>query len=162
MNAISTGRRASIRFARPSWTTAGALTNTIDTMRISRELLEKIVAHAREEAPNECCGMVACADGSAVEVYPTSNAEASPFRFMIDPREQLRVHNEIETRGLELGAIYHSHTRTEPRPSQTDVIFSRGWPGVVWIIVGLSNGEPEVRAFTIQDASVSEVKLIVE
>jgi [CysO sulfur-carrier protein]-S-L-cysteine hydrolase len=130
-------------------------------MRIAAELHEQIVEHAKNEAPNECCGMVGCKDGGAVKVYPATNSEASPLRFMIEPREQLRIHTEIEDAGLELGAIYHSHTRTEPRPSQTDINFGKGWPGVVWIIIGLAGSEIDVRAFTINDGAVSDAELVV-
>ena len=130
-------------------------------MRIERGQYEEIVAHARAEAPNECCGMVASRNGDAVKVYRATNAEASPFRFVIDAREQLEIHNEIEAAELDLGAIYHSHTRTDPEPSQTDINFSKAWPGVLWIIVGLAGGEPEVRTWRIDDGKVSEAELVV-
>ena len=131
-------------------------------MRITRELCEQMVAHAREEAPNECCGMVGSSDGQAVAVYRAVNAEASPLRFRIDPEEQLELHNRIEDAGLELGAIYHSHTRTEPRPSQTDINFAKMWPGVLWIIVGLVGGQPDVQTWRIDDGRVSDAELVVE
>ncbi|MBV9684660.1 MAG: M67 family metallopeptidase [Solirubrobacterales bacterium] len=131
-------------------------------MRIGRELYEEMVAHAREEAPNECVGMVGSADGHAVVVYRAANAEASPLRFRIDPEEQLELHNRIEEAGLELGAIYHSHTRTEPRPSQTDINFARLWPGVLWIIVGLDGEQAEVRTWRIDDGQVSGAELVME
>src|SRR5437879_1558107 len=108
-------------------------------MRISTELYHEMVAHARDEAPNECCGLVASDDGDAVKVYRATNIHASPLRFEIDPKEALRLTNEIEGTGLDMGAIYHSHTRSEPEPSQTDIIFAEGWPGVLWIIVGLAS-----------------------
>jgi [CysO sulfur-carrier protein]-S-L-cysteine hydrolase len=130
-------------------------------VRISREFYDQMVQHAREEAPNECCGILATRDGEALRVYRTTNVQASPFRFEIDGREQIKIHNEIEAAGHELGAIYHSHTRTEPRPSQTDINFAKGWPGVVWIIVGLLGGDADVRAFTIDDGRVDDAKLIV-
>jgi [CysO sulfur-carrier protein]-S-L-cysteine hydrolase len=131
-------------------------------MRISRELLEDMVAHGLEEAPNECCGMVASRDGEAVEVHRATNVEASPLRFVIDSREQLQLLGRIEDAGLDMGAIYHSHTRTAPEPSQTDITFAQGWPGVVWIIVGLKNAEPDVRAWLINGSEVSEAELDVE
>lgn len=131
-------------------------------MKIPRTLYDQMIAHAREEAPNECCGMVGAGDGQAVEVYRAVNAEASPLRFRIDPEEQLDLHNRIEKAGLELGAIYHSHTRTEPRPSQTDINFAKLWPGVLWIIVGLANGEPDVRTWRIDDGRVADAELVVE
>jgi proteasome lid subunit RPN8/RPN11 len=131
-------------------------------MRITREMYDDMVAHAREDAPNECCGMVATRDGDVVRVYRTTNVEASPFRFVIDGAEQFRVYNEIEAAGLELGAIYHSHTRTEPRPSQTDINFSRAWPGVLWIIVGVNGDDADVRTWRIEDGQVSEAELVVD
>ncbi len=131
-------------------------------MKITQELYDQMVDHAREEAPNECCGMVGSSDGTALAVYRAANAEASPLRFRIDPLEQLDLHNRIEEAGLELGAIYHSHTRTEPRPSQTDINFAKLWPGVLWIIVGLAHGEVDVRTWRIDDGRVSDAELVVE
>ena len=131
-------------------------------MRISQELYEAMVDHAREEAPNECCGMIAARDDQVLKLYRAANMAASPLRFEIDGREQIRIHNEIEAAGLELGAIYHSHTRTEPRPSQTDITFAQGWPGVLWVIVGLTTDQPEVRTWLIQDGQVTEAELAVE
>jgi [CysO sulfur-carrier protein]-S-L-cysteine hydrolase len=131
-------------------------------MKIARDLYDEMIAHAREDAPDECCGMVGSSNGDAVAVYRAVNAEASPLRFRIDPEEQLALHNRIEDAGLELGAIYHSHTRTEPRPSQTDINFAKLWPGVLWIIVGLANGEVDVRTWRIDDGRVSDAELVVE
>lgn len=131
-------------------------------MRIAPELYDEIVAHARAEAPNECCGMIASQDGNAMKVYRTTNVAASPLRFEIDPREQFEIDNEIQAADLDLGAIYHSHTRTEPKPSQTDINFAAWWPGVLWIIVGLANGTAEVRTWQIADGKVTEAELVVE
>jgi len=135
---------------------------------ISRALLDELIAHAREEAPNECCGVIAVdADrpqaaqpARAARVYRAVNAAASPLRFEVDGRELLRAIDEIEQRGSELGAIYHSHTRTAPYPSQTDVNFAAGWPGLEWVIVGLAgDGAPEVRSYVIDGSQVREVRL---
>src|ERR1700710_1464565 len=92
-----------------------------DAMRLTAIQLEQIVEHALRDAPNECCGLVAVnAAGDATEVIPAENAAASPFRFEITGRELIRAIDRIEDRGDELGAIYHSHTRSAPFPSQTD------------------------------------------
>ena len=105
-------------------------------MRIDAALLERIVAHARRDFPNECCGMVAVRDG----------------------REIIRAQDSFEAEGAELGAIYHSHTRSDPYPSQTDVNFAAGWPGVEWLIVGVRrDGEPVVRSYRIDDGAIEEV-----
>jgi proteasome lid subunit RPN8/RPN11 len=133
-------------------------------MRLPAELLEQVVAHAGEESPNECCGVLAVELAEpvrAVRVYRATNTAASPLRFEIDGLEVLRFMEEMEGEGLELGAIYHSHTRTAPYPSQTDINFAAHWPGVEWLIVGLADGaEPEVRSYLIDDGQVSEVEIL--
>ncbi len=129
-------------------------------MRIARHLLDEIVSHATEEAPNECCGMVGSRDGEAVKVYRATNAAHSPLRYELDGAEQYRIQMEIDDSGLELGAIYHSHTRTEPYPSQTDVNLAF-YPDALYVIVGLAGDEPDVRVFSIRDRKVEEKELEV-
>ena len=132
-------------------------------MQIAPDLLQQIVDHARRDAPNECCGMVASRDGDAVSVHAAENTAASPFRFEVDGMELHRTLTGIEDAGNDLGAIYHSHTRSEPYPSQTDVNFAANWPGVEWIIVGLANGdEPVVRSYLIDDGVITEVAVAVD
>lgn len=139
-------------------------------MNIPGSLLDDLVAHAREEAPNECCGVVAVeSDASrggrparATRVHPAVNTAASPLKFEVDGKELLGLIDAIERDGHELGAIYHSHTRTAPYPSQTDINFAVNWPGVEWIIVGLAAEEPEVRCYLIEDSAVREVALQVQ
>lgn len=138
-------------------------------MLISRALLDELIAHARQEAPNECCGIVSVhADNGgggraivrAARVHRAVNTAASPLRFEVDGRELLAAIDDIEREGAELGAIYHSHTRSEPYPSQTDINFAANWPGVEWIIVGLAGRrEPEVRSYLIEAGGVREVTL---
>jgi proteasome lid subunit RPN8/RPN11 len=126
-------------------------------MRIATELLDEIVAHAQRDKPNECCGIVAARDGVAVSVHEMENTAASPMRFEVDGMELHRLMTEIEDAGGQIGAIYHSHTRSAPAPSQTDINFAAGWPGVEWLIVGLANGEVEVRSWLIDGGTVTEV-----
>ena len=137
-------------------------------MRIAAELLAEIVTHAQEIPKIECCGVVAVeAAGetdagakTATRVYRAENIHASALKFEIDPIELLRLSNAIEDEGWEIGAIYHSHVRSAPYPSQTDIGFAASWPGVEWIIVGLASGEqPDVRSYVIDGAEVSEVPL---
>jgi proteasome lid subunit RPN8/RPN11 len=131
-------------------------------MRIAPDLYEQIIAHARADAPNECCGMVAARDGRAVRVYPAANAAASPLRYEIDGGEQYRIQMEIEDAGLELGAIYHSHTRTDPYPSQTDINLAF-YPDAVYLIVGLADPEhPQLRGFSIRDGQVADAEVVIE
>ncbi|MGI8429768.1 MAG: Mov34/MPN/PAD-1 family protein [Solirubrobacteraceae bacterium] len=130
-------------------------------MRIARDLYDEMIAHARAQAPNECCGMVAARGDQAIEVHRATNAAASPLRYEIDGAEQFRIQMQIEDADLDLGAIYHSHTRSAPYPSQTDINLAF-YPDTLCVIVGLANGDPEVRAFTIRDGQVTDAELIVE
>lgn len=135
-------------------------------MKIERALLDEIVAHARRDAPNECCGLVLGRDGAATSARALENLAASPFRFDIDGRELLDVafDDDADGDGEKLTAIYHSHTRSAPYPSQTDVNFAAGWPGVEWLIVGIpkaAGAEPEVRSYLIEDGVIREVELEV-
>jgi len=137
-------------------------------MRISGSLLDELLAHAREEAPNECCGIVAVEPdrsqdgrpGRATRVHRTVNTAASPLKFEVDGKELIGLIDAIEADGHELGAIYHSHTRTAPYPSQTDINFAANWPGLEWVIVGLAGRDaPEIRSYLIDRGQVREVAL---
>jgi proteasome lid subunit RPN8/RPN11 len=131
-------------------------------MRISRALYDEMVTHAQADAPNECCGMVATRDGEAVEVHRAENAAASPLRYEIDGAEQYRIQMEIDDADLELGAIYHSHTRTAPYPSQTDINLAF-YPDAVYLIVGVADpAAPELRGYAIRNGEVTEAELVVE
>jgi proteasome lid subunit RPN8/RPN11 len=128
---------------------------------IPQKLYDEILKHARDEVPNECCGIVASSDGAAIRVFRATNAEASPVRYGLDPQEQYRIMMEIEERGWTLGAIYHSHTRSPAYPSQTDVNLAF-YPDALYLIVSLQNPErPDLRAFTIVDRKIDEVELSI-
>ena len=132
-------------------------------MRISRQLLDEVVAHAREETPNECCGMIAAADGHAVSVHRARNAARTPkLRYEMDGQDQHDIFMAIEDAGNEIGAIYHSHPRSEPVPSQTDINLAENWPDPLYLICSLADPDaPDVRAFAIRDGAVEEVELAV-
>jgi proteasome lid subunit RPN8/RPN11 len=136
-------------------------------MKISRALYEDIVSHALAEAPDECCGIVASLHGEAVAVFRARNAAASPLRYEMDSADQIAIQEEIDAQRWDYGAIYHSHTRTAPLPSQTDInmAFRPGvgalWPGSLYIIVGVAGDEPEVRAWRIESDTPEEVVLSV-
>lgn len=127
-------------------------------MKIPRQIYDEMLAHAREEAPNECCGLVGGRDGEATTYYRAINAEASPLRYNLDPTDQFRIMREIEDAGEELVAIYHSHTKSAAYPSQTDINLA-AYPGVVYLIASLADGEQPLRGFEISDGSVAELTL---
>jgi proteasome lid subunit RPN8/RPN11 len=130
-------------------------------VKIPSEMLDRMVEHARREAPNECVGVLGVRDGEARLLVEAENARHSPLAYEIAPQELLRVHDRLDEDDLEVGAIYHSHTRTEPVPSQTDINLAF-YPEALYIIVGLASGEePDVRVFRIVDGEVSQTELEV-
>jgi [CysO sulfur-carrier protein]-S-L-cysteine hydrolase len=144
-------------------------------VRIASALLDEVVAHSLSDPANEVCGVIAVAEGAtaagaanggghaqALRVHRAVNIHASPLKFEIDSKELLALVRACEGDGGELGAIYHSHVRSAPYPSQTDINFAANWPGVEWLIVGLAGGgEPEVRSYLINAGRVSEMPIEV-
>ena len=133
-------------------------------MRIARSMLDEIVAQARDEAPNECCGVVGSRNGRAVTLFKARNEKASPLAYAIDGRDLQRIYDEIDEDGLDVGIIYHSHTRSDPEPSQTDInLASPFFPDVVYVIVGVKDpARDDIRAWRIQEGTVSAAELEVE
>lgn len=131
-------------------------------MRFTQSQIDELVQHARDDVPDECCGIVSSKDGVAQEVIRAQNAAASPLRYEFDSKELLQIYTRIDDADLDVGAIYHSHTRSAAKPSQTDINLAT-WPDALYIIVSLEDpGAPDVRAFRIVDRQVSEVPLTIE
>ena len=133
-------------------------------MRIARSMLDEIVAQARAEAPDECCGIVGSRDGRAVRLFKARNARASPLSYDIDGRDLQRIYDAIDEDDLQVGIIYHSHTRSDPVPSQTDInLASPFLPDAVYLIVGVKDAErDDLRAWFIRDGQYSEAALEVD
>ena len=131
-------------------------------MRISQALVDEMVAHAREDLPNECCGMVAGLDGEATEVIRVENAAASPLRYEMDPKAQYEAWKSIEDDGRELLAIYHSHTKSAAYPSQTDVNQAVAWPDQVYVIVSLADADaPDVKGYWLKDLKIADAEITI-
>jgi proteasome lid subunit RPN8/RPN11 len=86
----------------------------------------------------------------------------------MDPMEQYRLQEQIEQAGLDLGAIYHSHTRSDPVPSETDINLAKlgdtdlpAFPGTLYLIVGVKGPEPDLRLWSIVGNTVEQVELTV-
>ena len=126
-------------------------------------MLDRIVAQARDEAPNECCGIVAARDGDGGRgASRAATRPRSPLRYEIDRKDQLPIFEALDDAELDLGAIYHSHTRSDPLPSQTDINLAF-YPDALYVIVGVKDsGHDDVRTWRIVDGKVSEAPLEVE
>jgi len=130
-------------------------------LTLPKQYVDEIIAQALEEAPNECCGIIVGKDGRAAKLFQTRNAEASPYRYNVDPEELFRIYRECEAKGWEFLAIYHSHTASEAYPSPTDIRLAF-WPEAYYVLISLQNPDsPVVRAFRILDGAVSEEEIRV-
>ncbi len=139
-----------------------SLRKLLVNMEITQEQIDEMIAHAREDAPNECCGMVAGADGVATRVVRVANAEKSPFRYSLGSDDQYRILKDIEENGEDLAAIYHSHTASAAYPSQTDINLAF-YPDSLYLIVSLEDeSSPDVRAFYIKEGKVKEEMLSIK
>jgi proteasome lid subunit RPN8/RPN11 len=131
-------------------------------IELDRSFFDEIVEQALAELPNEACGLIAAKEGIPVRLYPMHNADESPTTYRLDPKEQLRVFDEIEDDGLELYAIYHSHTHTEAYPSPTDRR-QAFYPEAYYLLVSLADREePVLRGFRILDGEVTEEEVRIE
>lgn len=137
-------------------------------LRVRQDQLDRIIAQARAEAPNECCGMLAGRGEVVEEIFPGRNADRSPKTYLMDPEDQLRAFRAIDERGWELVGIYHSHPHTEAAPSRTDrerALDREGlplFPEAYYVIVSLRDAtRPQVRAFRITEGEFTEEEVMV-
>jgi proteasome lid subunit RPN8/RPN11 len=136
----------------------GGIMTSLDPVRISRAQWDDLLAHAREEAPNECCGYLPLNDGVVERVNRAENVRRSPYGYELDPKSLLAA-NELEDEGYHV-AVYHSHPRSSAEPSQTDINLAR-YPDWLYVIVSPVD-EPGVRAWRIADGAVTEEEVQVE
>jgi proteasome lid subunit RPN8/RPN11 len=128
-------------------------------LTLPRVMVDQVLAHARRDHPDECCGVISAADDQAARLFEMENAERSPTGFTFDSAEWLRVYRDIDDADEVPWVVYHSHTMTEAYPSRTDVRWSEtaGFP--YWLLVSTRADEDEVRAYTITAGEVSELEL---
>ena len=132
-------------------------------MRIAQSLIDQMVDHAREDLPNECCGLLGGKDGRVTVLYRVANDAASPLRYVMHGQEEYDARKAIAEAGLEVIAAYHSHTKSEAFPSQTDVNQAVNWPELVYVIVSLKDEDaPDVKAYWLKDLKIADVELVVE
>lgn len=127
---------------------------------IRREHLQEIVDQCRRQAPLEACGILSGKDGVVSRVYPMTNIERSPVRYLMQPEEQFKVMTEVWERGEDLVAIYHSHPASQAYPSRHDIAMAY-YPEAVYVIISLAGGTDVTRAFHIRDGSVEPVDIVV-
>jgi proteasome lid subunit RPN8/RPN11 len=129
--------------------------------RIDGVLFEEMVEHGLRGFPNEACGLLAGKDGEPVKFFAMRNLDASPVSYRLDPKEQLRVFDEMDEEGWDLLGIFHTHTHSEAYPSDTDMKLAF-YPEALYLVMSLSDREhPDLRAFRILEDEVEEEELTI-
>jgi proteasome lid subunit RPN8/RPN11 len=126
---------------------------------LKSSVIDGVVAHAREAAPAECCGLLLGTAACIVEAIPTRNLAESPTRFLIDPRQHIDGRRDARRRGLDVIGFYHSHPHSAAQPSERDRD-EASYPDHLYLIVGLQLEPPDIRLFTPGDGNFPEVPFV--
>ena len=123
-------------------------------IKISKSHLDEIIEHAREESPNECCGILVGTSNSVSQVRKITNDAKSPYRYVMNSQQQLNVLLDCDKNNLDMIAFYHSHTHSAAYPSDTDVRMAvqSGWLDIIYILVSLEDkSNPVVNSYSITE-----------
>ena len=129
-------------------------------IEIAKKFISEMIEHSRLENPNECCGILAGTAGKVTKLYRIQNSTPSPYRYVMDPEEQLKAMKDADEWSLDLMAFYHSHTHSPAYPSDTDVRMATesGWVDFCYVLVSLEDSlKADVRFFDISgDGNVND------
>lgn len=128
---------------------------------LDRVFFDEMVEHGLAAFPNESCGLLAGKEGRPVKFFAMTNQDASPVSYRLDPKEQLKVFDEIDDEGWDLLGIFHTHTHSEAYPSETD-LRQAFYPEALYLVMSLSDrGAPVLRGFRIGDGGVDEEEVAI-
>jgi proteasome lid subunit RPN8/RPN11 len=125
---------------------------------IPRTIIDSIIEQAKNELPNEACGLLVGKDNEIIKQYPLTNIDHSPEHFSFDPKEQFQVLREARAQGLLIIANYHSHPETPARPSKEDIHLAYD-PNIIYIILSLQEKTPVIKAFSIKEGKVEQIEI---
>ena len=129
-------------------------------MRIKKEIIDNIIAHAKSGVPIEMCGYLASENGTISKHYELTNVDQSEDHFTFDPKEQFATIKDARSSGLEVCAVYHSHPVTPARPSAEDIKLAYD-PNISYVIISLAGGGEDVKSFKIKDSQVTIENIVV-
>ena len=129
----------------------------IQTLELSQSLLQEMIAYVDQHAPLEACGVLAGKDARVEKMIGVLNQAQSPVRFVMDPYEQLHAFDWIESNGLDLVGIFHSHPAGPEIVSATDILEAAY--AVVHVILSRTGMQWKARGFWIENGEAKEVTL---
>ena len=122
--------------------------------------MQKVIEHARETAPAECCGLLVGRRDEIVDAIATRNIADDPLRFVIDPKDHIDGRRDARRRGLAVVGFYHSHPRSPAEPSATD-LSEASYPDHLYLIVSLAAEAPDVAVFRFVGGTFHAVACVV-
>ena len=133
-----------------------------ESIAIAPGALDAMVAHARREAPNECCGLLVGSSGRIDESVATKNLASSPTRFLVDPSDHIAINRRLRGSPREIVGAYHSHPHSPAEPSPTDIA-EACYSDFVYVIVSLADrSSADVRGYRIRGGRVTLVSLFTD
>ena len=129
-------------------------------MTIARPALDDMLAHAHEVRPRECCGLLIGAGTAILRSVRARNLAEQPTRYLVDPADHVRALRDARASGVEVLGFYHSHPGSEAVPSPTDLA-EASYPECVYLILGVRQGQSDVRLFRFRDGKADEVPMTV-
>ena len=135
-------------------------------LEIPQEIIDDMIAHAKEMLPNECCGYLAgkqLEDSIALEsIYKMTNTDNKPDHFTMEPKEQFAAMKDARAKELSLSVVYHSHPETPARPSEEDLRLLVD-PQMVYVIVSmLDEVQPSIKAYRINNKVATELSIDIK
>ncbi len=130
----------------------------MESIRIKKQVVDRIINHAKKDLPNEACGYLAGKEGIITTHFELTNIDKSPEHFTFDPEEQFDVLKKTRANGLDILANYHSHPKTPARPSQEDVKLAYD-PNIKYFIISLATDTADIKAFKIVNSKVEKIKI---
>lgn len=127
-------------------------------MKIKKDIVDKIVAHAKKDAPLEACGYLARQGDIVAKHYGLTNIDKAQDHFAFDPKEQFQAVRDARSRGFEVCALYHSHPHSPARPSAEDIKLAHD-PNLSHVIISLANSISDVKAYKIKSSAVEREDL---
>jgi proteasome lid subunit RPN8/RPN11 len=115
---------------------------------------DRIIQHARETAPLECCGLLVGTPAHIDEAVPTRNVDPHRCRFQVDPGEHIRLNRNLRGTGRAVIGVYHSHPHGPAQPSASDIA-EASYPEFAYLIVSLRESPPALVAYRLIGGIVS-------
>ncbi|MBF0605807.1 MAG: M67 family metallopeptidase [Nitrospirae bacterium] len=128
---------------------------------IPRPIVNRILTHAMQTAPQECVGLLSGSQRQIKGWHPMTNDLHHERRFLADPSQQIQIMKDLRHRGEEIVAIYHSHPGSAAQPSSRDLQESH-YPDALYLIVSLDTlGRLDMNGFLLRDGNAEPQELTI-